>query len=122
VPLVEPRTRSTVYGLAAVDDRGRLADHTVVRTLGWPAGTRLDVRVAGGLILVTAGDHGVSTVTVRGHVRLPAAVWRGCGIETADRVLLAAEPADGLLVVCPLAALDAMLTWLHLQVLGGDPV
>jgi hypothetical protein len=121
VPLVALRTRSTVYGMAAVDDRGRLADHVVVQALGWRAGTRLDVRIVDRLIVVAASVAGVCGVTVRGHVRLPVAVWRGCGIDPGDRVLLAAEPADGLLVVCPVAALDAMLTWLHGKVVGGDP-
>ena len=31
------------------------------------------------------------------------------GIETADRVLLVGEPATGVLVVYPLASLDALL-------------
>jgi hypothetical protein len=120
VRLASPRARSTVYGLAAIDDRGRVAEAMVIRALGWAAGTRLDVRETGGLVLVRADRHGVFSVTGRGHLRLPATVRHWCGLVPGDRVLLAADPADGLLVVHPLAALDAMITQLHASVLGGD--
>jgi hypothetical protein len=119
--LQSPRQRSTVYGLARLDCHGRIADHLVVRTLGWGAGTRLDMREHAGLVLVSAADQGVFTVTSQGHVRLPAMVRRRCGLATGDRVLLSAEPADGLLFVHPPAALDAMVAWWHAGVLGGDP-
>ena len=35
-----------VYGLSAVDDRGRLADRVVWRALGWTPGPRLQIRRA----------------------------------------------------------------------------
>jgi bifunctional DNA-binding transcriptional regulator/antitoxin component of YhaV-PrlF toxin-antitoxin module len=92
-----------------------------MRALGWAPGTRLDVRETGGLVLVTADRQGVFGLTRQGHLRLPVAVRRWCGLATGDRVLLAAEPGDGLLVVHPLAALDAMITQLHASVLGGGP-
>jgi transposase InsO family protein len=42
-----PRTSSTVYGLAAVDCRGRVADHAIIAALGWrPGGRRLVLRLA----------------------------------------------------------------------------
>jgi hypothetical protein len=47
-------------------------------------------------------------------------VRRWCGLAVGDRVLLAAEPADGLLVVYPPATLDAMIIQLHARALGGD--
>ncbi len=119
-PLVAPRARSTVYGLAAVDDRGRVADHEIVRALCWRAGTRLDIRVVGGVIVVAASDDGAFSVTNNGHIRLPATVRRSCAVEPGDRVLLVAEPANGVLSVHPPAALDTMLTRLHTQVTAGD--
>jgi hypothetical protein len=109
-----------VYGLAAVDDRGRIADHAIVRALGWHAGTRLDIRVIGGLIVVTAGDGGASSVTNHGHVRLPLTVRRCCGVEPGDRVLLAAEAAEGVLVVYPPLVMDTMPARFHAQVMAGD--
>jgi hypothetical protein len=114
------RARSTVYGFAAVDGRGRIADGAVVRAMGWVAGTRLDIRESAGVVLVSHGRQGVFALTGQGHLRLPAAVRRWCGLAAGDRVLLAAEPAQGLLVVHPPAALDAMITQFHAVVLGGD--
>jgi hypothetical protein len=39
-----PRTDTAVYGLAAVDRRGRIAGHAIVHSLGRHPGTRLDIR------------------------------------------------------------------------------
>jgi hypothetical protein len=52
-------------------------------------------------------------------VRLPVPARRGCGIEPGNRVLLAADPAIGLLVVHPLASLDAMVAGRHAAALDG---
>jgi hypothetical protein len=109
-----------VYGLAAVDDRGRIADHAIVKMLGWRADTRLDIRVIGGLIVVATGAAGAWSLTNRGYVRLPSTVRRCCGVEPSDRVLLAAEPAEGVLVVYPPLVMDTMLTRFHAQVMAGD--
>jgi NAD(P)-dependent dehydrogenase (short-subunit alcohol dehydrogenase family) len=43
-----------VYGLAAVDRRGRIADHAIMHALGWQPGTRLDIRETHGLLLIHA--------------------------------------------------------------------
>jgi hypothetical protein len=119
-PLAIVRDRGTVYGVAAVDSRGRIADHHVMAALGWMAGTRLDVRESGGLILVRANREGVFSVTSQGHLRLSATVRQWCGLVPGDRVMLAADPADGLLVVHPPAALDTMIAQFHALVLGGE--
>jgi hypothetical protein len=118
--LVEARACATVYGLATIDCHGRIADRAVVGALGWAPGTRLGIRECGGLVLVTADREGVFSVTGQGHVRLPATVRRWCGLVTGDRVLLAADPARGVLVVHPPAALDAMIGQVHATVLAGD--
>jgi hypothetical protein len=118
--LAVSRLRSTVYRLAAVDDRGRIAGHAVVRALGWGSGTRLDVHESCGLVLVRADQQGVFSVTNQGHLRLPATVRHWCGLVPGDRVLLAANPDRGLLVVYPPVALDAMVSQFHTDVLGGD--
>jgi hypothetical protein len=118
--LAAARPRSTVYGLTTMDDRERLADHAVVRALGWGSGTRLDIHESGGMVLVRADRQGVFSVTGQGYVRLPATVRHWCALTPGDRVLLVADPDQGLLVVHPPAALGAMVTQLHAEVLGGD--
>jgi hypothetical protein len=115
-----PRTNSAVYGLAAVDCRGRVADRAVVHALGWTPGTRLDIRENRGLLVIRTDPHGVSRVTTQGHLRLPATVRHCCDLVPGDRVLLAADPERDLLIVHPPAALDDLLTPYHAGLLGGD--
>lgn len=110
-----------VYGLAAIDSSGRIAHRTVIRARGWGPGMRLHIREGSGVIVVRLDGQGVFTVTGQGHVHLPAAVRHWYGITAGDRVLLTANPADGLLVVHPPVALDALVVALHADVLGGDP-
>jgi hypothetical protein len=80
----------------------------------------LDIHESGGLVLVRADRQGVFSVTGQGYVRLPATVRRWCGLVPGDRGLLAADPGQGLLVVHPPAAVDAMVTQFHADELGGD--
>lgn len=112
-PLLTQRTSTTVYGLSALDDRGRLADRTVMRALGWSAGLRLDIRKTTGLLVIHSYVNGEFQVTGQGHLRLPAFLRHRCGLETGDRVLLAAFPSQSQLLVYPSAALDALLAGHH---------
>jgi hypothetical protein len=109
-----------VYGLATIDCNGRVAETAVINALGWVPGTRLDIRETGGLVLVIASRHGAFSLAGQGYLRLPATVRHWCGLVPGDRVLLAAEPGQGRLVVHPPAALDAMITQFHASVLGGE--
>jgi hypothetical protein len=43
-PLARERTATTVYGMATIDARGRVADRVVLAALAWNPGTRLQVR------------------------------------------------------------------------------
>jgi hypothetical protein len=115
-----PRSSSVVYGLAAVDCRGRVADHAIIAALSWLPGTRLDIHESRGLLLVRPDAHGVFSVTNQGHLRLPAAVRHCCGLLPGDRVLLAADPARDVLIVHPPAVLDDLLAARHSELLGGD--
>jgi bifunctional DNA-binding transcriptional regulator/antitoxin component of YhaV-PrlF toxin-antitoxin module len=109
-----------VYGLATIDCNGRVAETAMINALGWEPGTRLDIRENSGLVLVTASRQGVFSLAGQGYLRLPATVRHWCGLVPGDRVLLAAEPGQGRLVVHPPTALDAMITQFHASVLGGE--
>jgi hypothetical protein len=61
----------------------------------------------------------VFIMTSRRYLRLPATVRQWCALAAGDRVLLAADPAQGPLVVHPPTVLDAMITQLHTRVLRG---
>ena len=52
--LTARRMRSTVYGVARVDDRGRVADRTIIRALGWTADTRLSMRVDADRVVIAS--------------------------------------------------------------------
>jgi hypothetical protein len=119
--LSEKRAGSAVYGLSTLDASGRIADRMIMRALGWTAGFRLDIRESKGLTVVAADDNGLFRVTEQGNVHLPAAVRHWCRLGPGDRVLLAAYPAGGLLVVHSPAALDALVEAIHAQALGGEP-
>jgi len=107
--LISLRTSSLVYGLAAVDDRGRLADRVVMRALGWCAGLRLVIEEAGGVLTVGADPNGDHQVTGQGYLRLPAPLRHRCGLAAGNRVLLAADPDRSRLAIYPPAALDSAL-------------
>jgi hypothetical protein len=104
-----------------LDCHGRVVDRRLFAALGWQAGTRLSIREDGGLVLIAADPRGVFCVTPQGDVRVPVAVRRWCALAPGDRVLLAADPEEGVLVVHPPAALDAMVRQAHLAAFGGEP-
>jgi hypothetical protein len=118
--LIPARTTRLIYGLAAVDDRGRLADRIVMRALGWQAGIRLTIAETGGVLTVRADPHGTCAVTGQGYLRLPAVLRHRCALGAGDRVLLAADPDHSRLTVYSPAALDHALPQ-PADTAGGEP-
>jgi hypothetical protein len=113
------RERSSIYGFAVVNDRGRIAAQSVVQALRWEPGAPLSIREQAGLVVVTAEPGGGSRLTGEGHVRVPVTIRRWCGLEPGCRVLLVVDPSECRLVVHPAAALDAMISRYHADVFGG---
>src|SRR5689334_16886672 len=107
--LPEGRHRSWQYAVSTIDNRGRVAETSVVRALGWAAAARLDIREQGGLIVACLNDQGVFQLGSIGHLVIPVAVRRWCSLRPGDRVLLAGDPDRGLIVVHPPQAIDAMI-------------
>ena len=120
--LLTRRTTAIIYGLSALDDRGRLADRTIMQALGWPAGLRLDISETNGRLVIRLREHGTFHVTGQGHLRIPAPLRHRCGLEPGDRVLLAADPHQRQLVAYPPAALDALIAGQAADSLDGEPV
>jgi hypothetical protein len=111
------RTSSAVYGLAALDCHGRVADRIIMQTLGWSPGLRLRIEIeeaATGALTAAPDPQGAYRITSQGHVRIPAPLRHRYGLRAGDRVLLAAHPEQSQLVIYPPAILDALLT-------GGEP-
>jgi bifunctional DNA-binding transcriptional regulator/antitoxin component of YhaV-PrlF toxin-antitoxin module len=116
-----PRDASLRYAIVTVDDRGRFTDQSIVRAMGWGPGRRVETRVVSGVLVIQAKDGGLHALTPKGHVQLPTAVRQWFAMGAGDRVLLAAAPDRGVLVVHTMAALDAMLERYHGALAGGEP-
>jgi len=104
------RSHTIVYGMAAVDSRGRVAEKAVLRALGWAPDTRIDIHEINNVLVIRPNPQGVFRITPEGHLRLPAQVRHCCDLHPGDRVLLAAHPGHGLLVIHPPAVLDGLIT------------
>lgn len=65
---------------------------------------------SGEVIVARPDPQGVFHLSGQGHVLLPAQLRRRCGLRTGDRVLLAADPVRGTLIVRSPAALDNLVT------------
>jgi hypothetical protein len=100
---------ATVYALSAIDRSGRLADRSILRVLDWPAGLRLDICERAGVIAVRAAADGAGWIDARGFLQVPLTVRRWCRLSAGDRLLLAADPATGVLLSYPGPVLDALL-------------
>jgi hypothetical protein len=98
-----------VYALTAVDRSGRVADRGIVAALGWPPGTRLDVRERAGLFTLHASIDGRCRVDGRGHLILALALRRWCRLAAGDRLLLVADRQAGVVTGYPLPVLDRLL-------------
>jgi hypothetical protein len=90
-----------VGGTATMDCNGRLAEATVIAALGWAVGTRLDIDVRARMVVVSAAPDAAFTITQLGQIRLPAPVRHRCQLAAGDRLLLAADPDAGRLLVYP---------------------
>ncbi len=115
-----PRAVTIAYAVSAVDKSGRVADRNVVRAMGWAPGTRVSIRERGGTIVVAPATDGVHRIDDRGYLLLPLAVRRWCHLTAGDRLLLAADPAAGVLVGHCFAVLDRLLADVHAAVAGGE--
>jgi hypothetical protein len=114
------RVGTAVYGFCTLDARGRIADRSIMVALGWEPDERLDIRVSRGLIAVFADRRGIFRVTTQRFVHLPVAARRWCDLAAGGRVLLAAYPEGGLLLVHPPMVLDEVVARVFDAAWGAD--
>jgi len=105
-------TPSLYYAVTPIDARGRLADRSPIRALGWPPGQPITITVTQQAIIVTAQAGGTESITRQGHLRLPARIRHSCHLNTGDRLLVATAP-PGVLVAYTTALLESMLLLHH---------
>lgn len=124
LPLIELRdgnAEGARYCVATtVDYRGRLADRTPLKIMGWEPGTPITISMLpnAGIIIVRRG--GVDVVTRQWHLRLPPNIRHGCRIRTGDRLLVVAHLDDGVLVAYTPFAIDAMASDYHASITALD--
>jgi hypothetical protein len=110
---VATSTPSLYYIVTPVDARGRLADRSPIRALGWRPGQPITITVIRQAMVVTSQDGGAESITRQGHLRLPARIRHTCRLNTGDRLLVAAAPTPGVLVVYTVALLESILLKHH---------
>jgi hypothetical protein len=103
---VPPAPGHVVYGIGRIDASGRIADRAVTSALGWSGGDRLTLTADAGVVTARRDPGGMITLPARAYISIPAALRRRCGLRPGDRVLLAAVPAEGTLLVYCLAVVD----------------
>ncbi|MFE9751695.1 hypothetical protein ACFYOT_42920 [Saccharothrix saharensis] len=97
------------YALARFDDRGRLANQSLLALLRWLPHERLDIRLHGASLVLQRNPRGVFALSKRGLIQIPLTVRRWWSFETGDPVLLVAVPERAAMVIHSLAVLDKAL-------------
>lgn len=120
-PLSEPTPRPTQYfTVTPIDARGRLADRSPIRALGWQPSQPITITVIRHAIVVTAHAAGAESITRQGHLRLPAGIRHACRLNAGDRLLVAAGPTAGLLAAYTMALLESILLEHHTAASSGE--
>lgn len=81
---------ATHLASSTMDDRGRLANRSAVRSLGWHRGQTIDFTVADGVITVAEQEDSPRAIGVHDFLRIPFEVRICARIDRRDRVLLVA--------------------------------
>jgi hypothetical protein len=120
IQLLDRRSFGPHYCAATtMNDRGRLADRTLLKAMSWSASTAITISAVedAGIIVVTRG--GMQRINRHGHLQLPAAVRHGCRILGGERLLAVARPHHHVIVIYTPYALDAMATAYHDALTAG---
>ncbi|SHL54370.1 hypothetical protein SAMN05443637_1403 [Pseudonocardia thermophila] len=93
-----------------------------MRKLSWAPGTPVALHVVRGQVVVATRSavSGRHAITRQGHLRLPAAVRHACRLRAGARVLVAAHPDTGVLVVFTARVLDGVLRACYLSLISGE--
>jgi hypothetical protein len=108
-----PRDASMLYDIGRVDGSGRIASNDIVNALNWTSGSKLDVILTPQSIVLRSASDGLYSVPPRPCIVIPSHARHPHGITPGDRVLIAAAPDHGLVIVYPLSALDEMISRYH---------
>lgn len=96
------------FAVSAIDDRGRLADRSLVRGLGWRTEHRFTVRRWPATVLLSTSPQGIAVVTRHGFLRLPPVARRALRLHGGERLLLVAALDGRHLAVFTATAVEHM--------------
>ncbi len=108
-----PRDTSMLYDIGCVDASGRVANRDIVAALRWQPGDKLEIILTSGTIVIRASSDGLFSVLQKSRIIIPITARRRHAIGPGDRVLLAAAPDYGVVIVYQLSTLDEMVTRYH---------
>lgn len=112
--LPEPLRGTTLYFVVTtIDRRGRLADRSPLRTLGWSPDCTVTISTVGRVVVVVTRSAGPDAITRQGYLRLPARVRHVCRLDTGARLLVAASADRDLLVAYPASSVETSLLAYH---------
>ncbi|WP_447002515.1 hypothetical protein ACRAKI_22670 [Saccharothrix isguenensis] len=97
------------YCTTVLDHKGRLTCSMVFDVLGWEAGTRIDISVHAGTIVVRGIRSGEYALSTRRFLHIPVAVRRWCCFGERELVLVRAVPEWSALLIFGQEKLDMAL-------------
>ncbi|NUS42710.1 MAG: hypothetical protein HOQ24_03300 [Mycobacteriaceae bacterium] len=110
-----------VLGSVLVNHNGRIAERSVLGSLGWTPGVRIDiVPVAEGVLHVVDRPDGEHAIARNGQLQVPAAIRRKVRLRIGHRVLLAAHPDRNRLIVVCESVLHDVITEIAVGIDGGE--
>ena len=91
-----------LFGVGALDGSGRVRERTLLAALGWGHGQCLEISVFPNAALLRGAPQGPVCVDARDQIALSSGCRDVLGVEPGARVVLAALPLLGVLLVCPM--------------------
>ncbi len=109
---------SVAIDVARMDRSGRVRVASLLRTLGWPPGSGIDVDFTGGAIVASTRPGARRRIGEYGEIRLPASVRAMAGIGAGQPVFVAALVDRGILVIHPAHAITHALRGTFTSLIG----
>lgn len=110
------RPTSAFYTVRPIDNNSRVQSQGIVDLVRWAPGVRVWWQYRDGLILATRLEHGAAdipgettSVSPKGHLRIPARVRHAARLAIGDRVLVSGGLVPDIVVVLPMLTLDEVL-------------
>ncbi|MEV4139876.1 hypothetical protein AB0J72_47920 [Dactylosporangium sp. NPDC049742] len=94
--------------VTTIDDRGRLADRSPVKALGWAAGQPVTSQPAQDHVMLAADAAGDPAVNRQGFLRLPIPVRRMLQLTAGDRLLVVTDATEDLMIVYTMSAVQRL--------------